>query len=191
MRSTYRALYRGLALLLVLGTLFLTGCSRGDSKDPTAPQATTAPTTPSTPTEPTQAPESTAHQKLHDYLVTKGSLTTKEATYTFTMRAQGENILWEYQNDSTTITVTLADGAAMHPVDISFAIYTANADVDPATYSSVEHALSNFRCTTPSIADSLKSMATTAVWSCFVQAAKLMAPAGVDLVSLGFVNYYG
>lgn len=188
MRYQHSVLYRLLALLLALAVLTLAGCAPKEDR----PEATTEPsvTDPTVP-EPTDPPVQTAHGKLVEYLKTKGAVVVEENTYTFTMKTEDGKILWEYKNDSTDITVTLADGAAMHPVVVRFAVYDAWADVEAATYSNKEHQLSNFRCGVPSMAEAVKNLTTTAVWSCFTQAAKAMEPAGVNLVDLGFTNYYG
>lgn len=182
------ALYRLLALLLALAVLTLSGCAPKDSQ----PEDTTAPavTNPTDPT-PTEPPVLTAHEMLVEYLRINGPVTVEETVYTFTMSTEDGKVLWNYKNDSTDITVTLTDGAAMHPVVIRFAAYDAWAEVETATYSNAEHQLSNFRSGAPAMLEPLKNMATTAVWSCFTQAAKAVEPAGVNLVALGFVNYYG
>lgn len=187
MRQTRFAFLRLLAILLAV--LLMVGCSpKTEAPIPSAPETTTAPTTP---TEPTEPPKLTEHGKLRDYLTSNGAVTVKDAAYTFTMKTEKENILLVYENNSTKVTVTLSDGAATCPVEISFAIYSATAQVDVATYTNTEHTLSNFQCNTPDIAVALGQLATTAVWTCFTQAAKAMAPSGVTLVSLGFVKYFG
>lgn len=188
MRYHHSTIYRLLALLLALAVLMLAGCAPKDAQpDPTSAPAVTDPTVP----EPTDPPVLTAHGKLAAYLKEKGPVKVEEKTYTFTMRTEDGKIIWEYTNDSTNISVTLTDGAAVHPVVIRFAVYDAWADVEVATYSNIEHQLSNFRCGVPSMAEAVQKLATTAVWSCFTQAANAMQPSGVNLADLGFVKYYG
>ena len=190
MGSRYTILIKILALMLA--ALFITGCSQSsEAPNPSIPQ-TTSPTqssTPTDPTDPTDPPPATPHKELYDYLVRSGSITIDQPAGKFTMGANNGSILLAYKTDAISVAVTLTDGATLHPVDISFSYYTAKADVDPATYSTTTYELSNFRCQYPEMADSSKIMATTAVWSCFVHAATAMEPSGVDLVSLGFVNY--
>lgn len=190
MLHTRCALSRLLALVLVFTVLCLSGCAQNSSKEPeaTEPIATTAP---STPTDPTDPIELTAHEKLYNHLMSSGAVIVEETAYTFTMRADSGKILWEYKNESASVTVTLSDGAATHPVAITFAIYNASAEIDAATYSGAERKLSNFRCNAPTMAESIGNWASTAVWICFTQAAKAMEPSGVTLTSLGFTNYEG
>lgn len=197
MRNTKKLSLRLLSLMLALVCVCMAGCA-GKKSEPeattpetAAPTQATTPTPPTEPPAPTEPPEPTAHEKLVAYLKEKGAVTVEDAVYTFTMRTESGNILWEYKNDNTNIVVTLVDGAAMQAVDISFASYTATAEVETATYTNVEHQLSNFRCGVPSMMDPLRKMATTAVWSCFVRAAEAMQPSGVNLVDLGFVKYFG
>ena len=188
MRHQHSVRYRLLALLLILAVLTLAGCAPKDAQsDPTTDPAVTDPAA----VDPTDPPVLTAHGKLAAYLKEKGPVKVEENAYTFTMRTEGGKILWEYANDSTNVTITLTDGASAHPVTVRFAVYDAWAEVETATYSNKDHQLSNFRCGVPSVAEAVKNLSSTAVWSCFTQAAKAMEPSGVDLVALGFVNYYG
>lgn len=189
----------------VLLALCLAGCNQNTDSAPdttTSPDATTAAptdpvTVPTDPTDPTEPVELTGHQKLHAYLVANGtasdgsySLTVTEDTYTFTMTAAANgSIIWEYKNEASTATMTMIEGAATHPVQLSFATYIATAEVEVSTYTNMEHKLSNFRCTAQNLADSLKAMATTAIWSCFTKAPVIMDPADVTMLSLGFTNY--
>jgi hypothetical protein len=201
MLHTHSALLRLLTLMIAI--LCLTGCEKRN-QPPTAPSATTAPVTPTISTNPSAptAPNTSTppdlpsapthfpgHNDLQDYLVSKGAVTIKEAFYTFTMRADNGSILLEYKDDTTSVTVTLRNGTTTHPVSIAFDAYTASAEVDATTYCAAEPSLNNFQCNTPSIAASLKNMATTAVWTCFTQAATAMDPSGVTMASLGFANF--
>ena len=189
MRRTY-FMMRLLAVLLVLAMLFLTGCKdkATETPDTTTVPAETAPTDPTV--EPTDPPEPTAHQKLFKYLVEKKGVTTEESTFTFTMTAQNGNIIVEYKNDSTQITITMQDGAQQYPVSVSFGGHLATAVVDVATYSSTNAQLDQFWCGSPTMMEPLRNLATSAVKTCFRQAAKAMEPSGINLVDLGFVNYY-
>lgn len=177
-----------LLVLLLMLSLCVAGCS-SDEPEPTSPE-TTAPTPPSAPADPTEAPALTAHQKLVSYLKEKGPVKREEKSYTFTMSVDGEKILWNYSKETTDITITLTDGAKTHPVTIKFVTYDATAEIEAATFSGVTPKLTNFHCWYPDAAPSLASMSTSVVATCFKDAAKVMEPAGVDLVALGFVNYY-
>ena len=182
---------RLLAVMLSLAVLFLVGCGPKDSAPETTTAPTAAPTMAPNSTDPTDPPVQTAHGKMVAYLKANGPVKVEESGYTFTMSTEGGKILWEYKNDSTVVSVTLTDGAAMHPVKITYSAYDAWADVETATYSNAEHRLSNFRSGVPSLAEPMENLATAAVWACFIQAEEAMEPADVDLVDLGFVNYYG
>lgn len=175
-------------LAVMMAMLMITGCSeKAQVPKPSTPDSTTAPAGPTDPTEP---PVLSEHQKLYAYLKSAGEISVKESNYTFTMKTDNQDILLVYKSDSSNVTVTLSDGGESCPVEVSFAVYTATAEVDVATYNNAEHKLMNFQCSNSALAQSLGQMASTAVWSCFTQAAKAMEPSGVNLISLGFVNYY-
>ena len=193
-----RTLSRLLALALILGILCLAGCAQSTGQSPSGPEATVPSENPTSPTDPNASvPPSTptgsgnerSFQDLYTYLVSAGTITVKEAIYTFTMRADNGNILLEYKDDSTSATVTLRKDTTTHPVNISFDVYTASAEVDASTYCAADRNLVNFHCNTAAIGASLKSLSTTAVWTCFSQAETAMEPSGVTLTDLGFSNY--
>lgn len=195
MRKKYTVLLRLLALMLVLA-LCMAGCggkktdSEGVAPETTAPATDPAPTVPG-PTKPAEPTELTAHEKLLVYLNDKGAVKLEESNYTFTMRADGKNIVWKYENDATLVTITLTDGAKTQPVTFKFFdMYDAVAVVDVATYSGTKGQLVDFQCMVPSMTDSIKALSTSVVKTCFMEAAKAMERSGVTLVDLGFVGYY-
>lgn len=195
MRKKYTVLLRLLALMLVLA-LCMAGCggkktdSEGVAPETTAPATDPVPTVPG-PTKPAEPTELTAHEKLLVYLNDKGAVKLEESNYTFTMRADGKNIVWKYENDATLVTITLTDGAKTQPVTFKFFdMYDAVAAVDVATYSGTKGQLVDFQCMVPSMTDSIKALSTSVVKTCFMEAAKAMERSGVTLVDLGFVGYY-
>lgn len=190
MRDKNTALFRLFVLMLALA-FCMVGCGGKKTEPESATSETTVPTAPSDPTKPITPPELTAHEKLLTYLNASGAVKMEEASYTFTMRADGKKIVWEYKNDAAYVAMTLTGGAATQPVTFKFFnMYDAVAEVDVASYSGISGELTNFQCYVPSMTESIKSMATSVVKTCFMQAAKAMERSGVTLVDLGFVGYY-
>lgn len=186
----HRRFISALLVVLLMAALYMTGCSNQKPGPEPTPSETTTPTQSQSPTDPTDPPVLTAHQKLAAYLKENGPAKVEDKSFTFTMKAEGEKILWIYNKDAVNITITLSDGAAKHPVTIKFNQYDATAEVEVATFSSVTPQLSSFQCRVAQMAEPLRMMATSAVTTCFLQAAKAMAPSGIDLIALGFTQYY-
>jgi hypothetical protein len=195
MRDKNTVLFRMLVLMLVLA-LCMAGCAGKKAAPEETPPETTAsatdpaPTVPA-PTKPAKPTELTPHQKLLVYLNNTGEIKQEESSWAFTMRADGKKIIWEYKNQAANVIITLTDGAATQPVTFKiFDMYDAVAEIDVANYSGVSGELTNFQCYVPSMTEPIRSLSISVVKTCFMQAGKAMERSGVNLVDLGFVNYF-